>query len=244
MGRPICAASTGSAVPPSTSGSQVWRAGSVRCPSSSGTSNDYHVGLYGGTQWGNLAFNIGAAHTWHDISTGRIVAFPGFGDSLHGHYNAAATQVFGELGYDIQVSDFVVEPFGSFAYVNLQTSGFTEKGGPAALTSAPVNIGTTFTTLGLRASTSFSMGETVVTAGGMLGWQHAFGDTAPLSQMQFASGDMFAIGGVSITRDAAAVEADFDFTLSPAATLGMSYGGQFGPNLSDQSFKANFNVKF
>ncbi|WP_186766986.1 autotransporter domain-containing protein [Devosia ginsengisoli] len=212
--------------------------------SSSGTSNDYHVGLYGGTQWSNLAFNIGAAHTWHDISTGRIVAFPGFGDSLHGHYNAAATQVFGELGYDIQVSDFVVEPFGSFAYVNLHTSGFTEKGGPAALTSTPVNTGTTFTTLGLRASTSFSMGGTVVTAGGMLGWRHAFGDAAPLSQMQFASGDMFAIGGVPITRDAAAVEADFDFTLSPAATLGMSYGGQFGPNLSDQSFKANFNVKF
>ncbi|MDX8438232.1 hypothetical protein [Mesorhizobium australafricanum] len=32
--------------------------------------------------------------------------------------------------------------------------------------------------------------------------------------------------------------------LTPAATLGVSYGGQFGSGLSDQSVRATFNWKF
>jgi outer membrane autotransporter protein len=56
----------------------------VRDRASSGSSDNYHLGLYGGTQWGNLGFRTGAAYTWHDITTSRSVAFPGFGDSLKG----------------------------------------------------------------------------------------------------------------------------------------------------------------
>lgn len=212
---------------------------------SSGSSDNYHLGLYGGTQWGDLAFRTGAAYTWHDISTTRSVAFPGFGDSLKGDYNAATAQAFGELGYRMQVGNVALEPFGNLAYVNLHTDGFTEKGGAAALTSGAANTDVTFTTLGLRASTSFTLGGTEATARGMLGWRHAFSVVSPNTTMRFASGgDAFSIGGVPIARDAAVVEAGLDFALSPTATFGISYGGQFGSGVTDQSVKANFNVKF
>ena len=43
--------------------------------SSSGTSDNYHLGLYGGTQWpvasGKLGLRAGLAYTWHDIGTRR-----------------------------------------------------------------------------------------------------------------------------------------------------------------------------
>ncbi|MGO4717310.1 autotransporter outer membrane beta-barrel domain-containing protein, partial [Bradyrhizobium sp. 2TAF24] len=212
---------------------------------SSGWSDNYHIGLYGGTTWGALAFRTGAAYTWHDITANRSAIFPGFGDALKGHYSAGTAQVFGELGYGINAGAARFEPFANLAYVSLHTDGFTENGGAAALTSAATTTDTTFTTLGLRASTTFEVGGTALTAKGMVGWRHAFGDATPFSAMRFASGgDVFTIGGVPIARNAAVVEAGIDYVLSPYATLGVTYGGQFGSGMFDQSARFNFNVEF
>jgi fibronectin-binding autotransporter adhesin len=35
-----------------------------------------------------------------------------------------------------------------------------------------------------------------------------------------------------------------DFRLTPAATLGLTWGGQFGSGSSDQSARVNLNVAF
>ncbi|WP_234190310.1 autotransporter domain-containing protein [Shinella sp. NM-101] len=217
----------------------------VKSRHSSGASDNYHLGLYGGTAWGDLAFRTGAAYTWNDISTSRNVAFAGFGDSLKGGYNAATAQVFGELAYGFSAGGARFEPFANLAYVNLRTDGFTEPGGAAALTGASSNAGVTFTTLGLRASTTFAVGDSALTAKGMVGWRHSAGDVDTISTMRFAGGgDAFAIGGVPITRDAAVVEAGIDYVITPNAMLGVTYGGQFGSGMSDQSFRANLNIKF
>jgi outer membrane autotransporter protein len=103
----------------------------------------------------------------------------------------------------------------------------------------------TFITLGLRASTTFDLNGASLTARGMLGWRHAFGDTAPDTAMRFAAGgDSFTIAGVPIARDAAVVEVGLDLNLTPNAAFGISHGGQFSSDATDQTFKANFNVKF
>ena len=217
----------------------------VKSRRSSGSSDNYHLGLYGGTQWGDLAFRTGAAYTWHDVSTSRTVSFAGFGNSLKGDYNAATAQIFGELAYGFNVDGARFEPFANLAYVNLHTDRFTETGGTAALTSPAGNTDATFTTLGLRASTTFDIGGATLTARGMLGWRHAFGDVTPFSTMRFAAGgNAFSIGGVPIARNAAVIEAGLDYAITPNATLGVSYGGQFGSGMSDQTARFNFNVKF
>ena len=89
------------------------------------------------------------------------------------------------------------------------------------------------------------MGGATLTAKGMLGWRHAFGDVTPLSTMRFAGGgNAFSIGGVPIARNAAVIEAGLDYAVTLNATLGVTYGGQFGSGMSDQSVKAKFNAKF
>ncbi|MBY5436146.1 autotransporter domain-containing protein, partial [Rhizobium leguminosarum] len=211
---------------------------------SAGTSVNYHVGLYGGTQWGALAFRTGAAYTSHDISTSRNVMFAAFDNSLKGDYNAGTTQVFGELGYGMHAGNVAFEPFANLAYASLNTDGFTEKGGTAALTGESATTDATFTTLGLRTSTAFTMGGIHTTARSMLGWRHAFDDVTPLAAVAFAGGSPFTIAGVPITRDAPVVEAGLDFQLSSSAVLGITYSGQFGADAIDQSVKANFNMKF
>ena len=68
---------------------------------------------------------------------------------------------------------------------------------------------------------------------------------APTSTMRFAGGgNAFNIGGVPIARDAVVIDAGLVYAITPNATLGVSYGGQFGSGMSDQSGRFNFNVKF
>lgn len=212
---------------------------------SSASSDNYHVGLYGGRQWGNLGVRAGAAYTWHSINTNRSTAFAGFTDNLKGDYSARTVQVFGDIGYQIAVQQVVLEPFASIAYVNLHTSSFNEQGGPAALSGDSGNTDSTFSTLGLRGSTNFALGNgTVVTVSGALGWQHAFGSVVPLSTVAFAGGSAFTVAGLPLARNAAIVEAGLDFQVTPRASLGVTYSGQFGSGTTSQSVQGIVKVRF
>ena len=211
---------------------------------SSGQSDNYHLGIYGGTQTGNLGLRAGVAYTWHDISTGRSVAFPGFADGLTADYHAGTFQAFGEAGYRIDTMVASFEPFANLAYVNLHTDGFTEKGGAAALHADGQTTDTTFTTLGVRASTAFDLGGMKATARGTVGWRHAYGDTTSLATLAFAGGAAFSVAGVPIAKDAAILEAGLDFAVSHNVTLGISYAGQFGSQARDNGAKASLDVSF
>ncbi|WP_342250174.1 autotransporter domain-containing protein [Sphingomonas sp. OTU376] len=216
----------------------------TRAHGSSGTRDSYEIGIYGGADLGGAAVRIGLSHGWHKLDTTRLVAFPGFTDGLKGEQDARTTQAFGELAYRIELGATRVEPFADFAHVWLSTDGATEKGGAAALRIASAESGTSFTTLGLRAAPSFSLGSAKFTARGALGWRHAFGDVTPLSAMQYASGgDSFRIAGTPIARNAAALDAGIDLALTSRAALGIAYGGQFGSNASDQSVRASFSLR-
>jgi len=213
--------------------------------SSSGTSDNYHVAVYAGTQWGNLAFRSGAAFTWHDIATSRSVSFAGFGDALKSDRQARTAQVFSELGYRVQAGRLALEPFANAAHVNLSTDGFTESGGAAALAVRGDSTDVTFTTLGLRAARDFAFATgPSLTARGSLGWRHAFGDTTPFASLALVGGSAFSVAGLPIGPDMAVVEAGLDVKLSRTAVLGLSYDGQFDTRLSDQSVKANLSVRF
>ncbi len=212
---------------------------------SSATSDNYHLGLYGGRRWGELALRAGTAYTAHSISTHRTPVFAGFSDNLKADYSAETLQAFGELGWRIKSGNTEFEPFAGLAHVNVASGGFVERGGPAALTGRNAHSGVTFSTLGLRASSDFSLSSgTALTARGSLGWRHAFGDTLADTGLSFGSGAPFVVYGVPIAKSAAVVEAGLDFKLSPLATLGVSYGGQFGSGLRDQSARVNFKVSF
>ena len=232
-----------------------WRAGiltgygrsgfNVSSRLSSGASDDYYFGVYGGTQQGALGLRTGVTYTGHDIRTSRSVVFSGFADNLSAGYNAGTTQIFGDLGYKVDAGRIVFEPFANLAYVDLRVDGFSEQRGAAALTGRGGDTDTAFTTLGLRASTGLVLfGEMLTTVRGSLGWRHAFGDIAPVSVVSLAGGNAFSIAGVPITMDAAMVEAGLDLRVTSQTSIGLSYGGQFGRGATDQSVRGNFTVRF
>lgn len=57
-------------------------------------------------------------------------------------------------------------------------------------------------------------------------------------------GDTFLTAGVPIARNVAVVEAGLDYALSPNATIGVTYAGQFASDIADQSARINLNVQF
>lgn len=211
---------------------------------SSGSSDNFHLGAYAGGELGAVHFNAGAVHSWHSIGTNRNISFPGFTDTLTASYNARTMQVFGEASYRIDAGGARFEPFAGLAHVNLHTNGFTETGGAAALTSAASSTSTTFTTLGIRASTDLHMGDMKATARGMIGWRHAFGNTAPTSSFAFAGGNSFVVSGAPIARNTAVVEMGLDMEIGTNATLGLSYDGQFGSGTTSHSANARLGVSF
>lgn len=205
---------------------------------SSGTSDNLYFGAYGGTQWGALGLRAGVIYGRHSIDTKRDVVFPAFSEKLTASYDADTAQVFGELGYRIDLDPVVFEPFANLSYVHLSTDGFAEKGGmTAALRSKADTWDTTSTTLGLRAAAGFDIADTQVTLRGMLGWQHALGEVTPDASFKLNNGSDFDIEGAPIAKDTLNVEAGFDLALSSEATLGASYAGQFAEDTEGHTFK-------
>ncbi len=205
----------------------------------SGSSDSYHVALYGGWQ-GQTGFALrgGAAYSWNDVETARQVGVVGLAGVAEGSTSAPTAQVFAEGAYKFAYGKAAFEPFANLAYVHVD--GDVSESGTAAMTGS-TTVDTTYTTLGLRASGQLATG---VTARGTLGWRHAFGDVTPETTLGFDPASAVALSGTPIAADALVTELGLDFAVGKSATLGVSYSGQYGDNAYENSAQANFAVQF
>ncbi|MEJ1169275.1 autotransporter outer membrane beta-barrel domain-containing protein [Variovorax sp. CCNWLW235] len=211
---------------------------------SSSKTESYHLGVYGGTQWGATgatALRLGVSHSWNKTDTSRSVAFAGFSGSLAGKYDSSTTQAFGELGHRIDLGAATLEPFAGLAHVRLRSDAFVEQGGLAALYGYGGRTDATFSTIGVRASMQASES---IRLRGTLGWRHAFGGATPTSTHAFAGSVPFTLSGVPLAKDVAVLEAGIETQLRPNLALNASYSGQFGDRLQDHGFKVNLNWSF
>lgn len=216
----------------------------VNSRSSSGHSNNYHAGIYTGAQWGALQLQGGLAYSWHNLSTRRSVNMPSLNEQLNSDYRGRTAQAFVDLGYGLKAASVTVEPFVNLAYVNLHTNHYSESGGAAALQASGQTSHTTFSTLGLRASSSIEIGSTSVIARGSLGWRHAMGTITPSTTQSFSAGTAFNIEGAAVARDSAVLELGVAMQLQPRTSLGLSYQGQLSDTVQNHGVKANLLVRF
>lgn len=217
----------------------------VDARASSMSSDAAQIALYGGASFGAVGLRFGGAYGWADLSGNRSVVFPGFSDALTSDTTGSTGQVFGEVGYATRWSGVDLEPFAGLAYVNTSLGGFSEVGGPAALSVSNASAGVTYSTLGLRLSVPLALGTMETRMRGSLGWQHAFGDTTPQATMAFGAGTpAFTVSGVPIATDAALVEAGLDIAFTPAASLSVFYAGQLAQSETSNMVKGSFTLKF
>ncbi len=234
--------------------SDAWRLGlmagytrtdfDLRDRASSGDSDNYHLGAYGGGQWGAVGLRGGLAYSWHDIATRRSVAMPGYSDRLKASYDGRTIQAFADLSYRIDTRIAALEPFANLAYVNLKTDGYSESGGAAALRANSQTTETTYTTLGSRVMSSFELGSAQATARGSLGWRYAFGDLKPAATQAFSAGDAFTVAGVPIAKNSAVLEAGLDVQVSRKVSFDLSYQGQLASGAQDHGVRAGVSMRF
>ena len=121
-----------------------------RARSSSGSVNTWTVGLYGGAEVGASGFSFGAIYNGHSADASRTVGFTGFSERLSARYDAWSWQLFAEAGNKMQAGALMLEPFAGVSLISLDTDGFSETGGAAALTASSDTDSMAFTTLGVR----------------------------------------------------------------------------------------------
>lgn len=208
---------------------------------STGSARTIHLLGYAGARFGRFGVRAGVGYAWADIDTRRAIAFPGFTDTVEAAYDGSILQGFIEAGYRIPVSDGHVEPFASVAVIRARIDGFTETGGPAALTAANATETSTISTLGVRFETARAGAFSV---GGRIGWQHGFGGLDPVTRLAFAGGDDFDIIGAAQSRDAGIANVEARFRLSPGVTFSLAYDGVLGTAAQDHAITGGFRIAF
>ena len=217
----------------------------VDARASSASVDSGHAAFYGASSAGAWSVRAGMAYSYHQIDTTRTIAFPGFVDRASAAYRGGTTQVFGEIAHGFRLGPVALEPFAGAAWVQARTSGFTEKGGVAALTGARDREEAGFATLGARLATSVAVGGVTLAPRLSAAWQHALGDVTPVTTLSFASGGTaFEIAGAPLARNSALLQAGADLYLNAQTTLGIFYQGQVARNAEDHAVRGRLAVRF
>ncbi|MGB7077241.1 MAG: autotransporter domain-containing protein [Xanthobacteraceae bacterium] len=218
----------------------------VDAVSSSAGIDSAQLGAYAASSFGAFNLRSGVAGTFNAIDTSRMVAFPGFSENEHARFNGYTGQAFGELGYGMAFNHVAIEPFAGLAYVLVNTGGFQESGGVAALSgsSSTENIG--YSSLGLRAATIWMLSNgTALVPHVSAQWQHAFGDVTPTVAVSFQStGAGFSTAGLPIAANAAVTEAGIDWRITPRMKFGIAYQGELALNAQTHAGTGTFTWDF
>ncbi len=207
----------------------------------SADSDNYHLAVYAGKTYDNLALRAGSAYTWHRIETSRGIGYYGQSDNARARYNAGTGQIFAEAGYRLDNTWFNLEPFANLAWVNYRSEDMAEKGGAAALSADSQSTSATLSTLGMRADKRWSTGkDSTVTLRGELGWQHQYNATEREVGLRFAGTDAaFNTATVAASRDGMVMKAGAEINVTKSVAVSLNYSGLFSPNYQDNGMTAN-----
>jgi outer membrane autotransporter protein len=207
-----------------------------------GDGSSYQLGLYSGRQMDSLSLNAGLAYAWNSLDSNRNIS--ALGDNTRSSQDISTAQVFAGAGYDFAVGASTVTPFAQAAYVHLDADGFTEKGGPSALTVKGSSSNNGMSEMGVRINGDLR-GAEQVKVGVSLAWQHTFGDLSQAADMTFTSGGSpFTVNGVSLARDSGKVGFNLTTTLSRNFTPGLSFSTEFGDGMTSNAASAYLKWNF
>jgi outer membrane autotransporter protein len=210
---------------------------------SSASASAVQLAAYGAFDIGAFALRVGGALAGYTIDTSRHVLVSDFDQTLTAHYDAWSGQVFGEAAYRARFGALDIEPFVDLVHVAVSTDGFQESGGTAALSGSGASDSVTFAGIGARFGFALPAASGA-RFNGLVGWQHIFGHTTPTADLAFGGGTPFTVAGVPLARDVLRLEGGFDWAIGPRATLGVSYSGQIGSDVSDHGANARLSVRF
>ncbi|PTE20997.1 hypothetical protein C5F48_14580 [Cereibacter changlensis JA139] len=203
-----------------------------------------YLAAYAGRSFGQATLKLGAIHAMHQLETSRTADFGGVSQSLDAEYDATTTQVFAEGSWRTSYRGLGIEPFANLAYVSMESDGFSESGGDAAVSSRSESRDQVTSTLGVRVNQAFTMGGTDGLAQIGLGWRRAYGDMAQESTLSFAGSNGFNILSAATDRDALVLDLAMRFDVNPTTTLSIGYNALFAEDNNEQAAIARLSIRF
>lgn len=204
--------------------------------------------LAGYGQWNYDALRVrgGVAMALHELDVERQINVSTLSGTAKSSYDGWTAQAFAELGYVVRFGASEVEPMAGFACARTDLDGFTEEGaGDANLSSSGGDLSGCVTTLGLRASHRFDLDNGLwIKPRVAVAWSHSLSDTTPTLDMAFAGSDAFQIAGIGLAKDAATVDAGFDFGVTYGASGFVNYAGRFSPGEDSHAVQLGMQVSY
>lgn len=221
--------------------------------------DNIHLGLYGASRYAapgwrgasaSLGLRLGAAYTWHEVSTQRQIDFPGYQEQLAADYDGTSSQLFAELDYRLRWTDLELAPFLGLAWVRQSMDGFFEGdqyntpfGETATLMADKGSESLSYASLGLRAATALP-GWDGLRIDGALGWRQALDELQPETRLHFLDGDeRFTVQGAPVAESVALVDLGLVYQWWDAGELALSYAGQFSSEANDHTLRFGLRLR-
>jgi outer membrane autotransporter protein len=195
--------------------------------------NSWGFSLYGSWQPGALYVDVGANLSFNSYDTSRTVPLGGGSTEAKADYNGTSWGLYGEVGYGFDLSSIKLTPSASVAYTSVGSEAFTETGaGGMSLKSDGLDADQLSTTIMLRASTSFAVGDGMMLMPELrAGWQHDFLDEPEVTNAFVAAPNSpFTVVGSEVSSDSALVGASLTLNVDDAIQVFVDYDGRFGSN--------------
>jgi outer membrane protein OmpA-like peptidoglycan-associated protein len=160
-----------------------------------------------------------------DYTGVRNILPPAIPAIAHASYNGENWGGYVEGGWDFPVNNFKVTPFIGVGYLHQTINQFTETGAGLENLTVKGDEDSLQTSLGIRASTRFQVGNGWLMPELRVAWQHEFLDQAQQITNAFAinPGSTFNIRGAVLSRESGVIGAGLTYTVSPSAKLFVDY---------------------
>ncbi len=189
-----------------------------------------------------FAVGLGGSVAGNKAKGSRAITAPGLQQTLTSYVSGTTYQIFGEVAYDLVPGDAIrAEPFARVAHAQVRSGDFTEVGGIAALVGKGQRNDLTVVDAGVRGAIQSGIADISVSAA----WHRTSGDLTGLTYTSITGLNSEAgIRAAALDRDAVAVEAKVDFSLTQRIKLGAGYSGVMGGNNTDHGARATLTVGF
>jgi len=215
-----------------------------------------HAGVSLAGRWRSADLVLGAAHSWHAISSHRKIAVADLRDALSGNYRARTLQLFAEIAAPLRrlagaarqkPARTRIEPFLRLAWIGTHAQGHAENGGTAALDIAPAGHALGLAMVGIKATHAMEAFQGTARLYAMAAWRHARGDVRTFSRQSFRGGNrpwMFESEGQPVSRQAWSLRLGMDAAPARNMNVGIAYAGQFARRRQEHGARLDVSWAF
>ena len=195
--------------------------------------------LYGARPLGPLTLRFVGGGTLSAVQSRRQVSGPGVYEVYTGSYPALGVHLLAELAAPLQIGPLSAELFADAGFSGVQTAGYSESGGPAALTVSAGWSQAVDLSAGLRVSHALALGTTLARLDGTLALTHRFATAATMLH-SFAGSDAFAVAGPEEGGSGLLAGLSLHLDLDGTGLVDLGYAFSLRPASSVHTLSARF----